>query len=90
MKRSKGTSSKHSRALFSKGRVTVAKLLKTFAPGARARISVNPCFRGAPPLRFNNHMVEVVEKRGNAFEVKIKDGGKEKRLYIKNVHLSSA
>jgi len=90
MKRSKGIYSKHSRALMARGRVSAAKLLKTFAAGSKARIRVNPQFRGAPPLRFNNRTVEVVGKRGGSFEVSVRDGGKGKTFYIRNVHLEPA
>ncbi|MCX6767610.1 MAG: 50S ribosomal protein L21e [Candidatus Micrarchaeota archaeon] len=87
MKRSAGIYSKHSRRLYSRGRITVAKLLKQFPEGSCVRIRINPCFRGGAPLRFNNRAGKVIGKRGNAFEVRIMDGGKEKTFYVKNVHL---
>ncbi len=87
MKRSAGSYSKHSRLLYSRGRVSVAKLLREFPVGSRARIKVNPRFRGAPHLKFNNRTGEIVGKRGNAFAIRIRDGGREKIFFAKNVHL---
>jgi len=90
MKRSSGSYSKHSRRLSARGKVSAAKLLREFPAGTMARIRVNPQYRGAPNLRFNNRTGRIMEKRGNAFGIAVSDGGKQKTIFVKNVHLEPA
>jgi large subunit ribosomal protein L21e len=72
--------------------LSAAAQLRSFSVGARVRIRVNPSVQRGKPntLRFNNRTGVVAAKRGSCFEVKIKDGGKEKTLLLANAHLTPA
>jgi ribosomal protein L21E len=88
MKRSKGSYSKRGRRLKSKGRVAITGFLKQFKAGEHAMIDINPRFKqGRPVLKFNRRMCKIIAKRGNAYEVLVKDLNKEKRLMVSNIHL---
>lgn len=67
---------------------TVNEHLKEFEEGETARIQLNPSINeGRVHVRYHGKNVKVTGKRGDAFEVQVKDGGKTKTLYIKPVHL---
>lgn len=91
MKRSNGINSKHSRNFVSRGKATITRHLHEFKDGDRVRITPDPAFlKGrVSNLRFKNSVGVVKAKRGNAYEVEIKDGGKKKVLLLTNLHLTS-
>jgi large subunit ribosomal protein L21e len=90
MKRSSGKHSKQSRNLTAKKRLPPSKFLKEFKEGQSVLIDVNPMFgKSEPHLRFNHRTGKVVGKRGKSFVVVIKDGNKEKELYLPVVHLKA-
>jgi large subunit ribosomal protein L21e len=67
---------------------TVNEHLKDFDEGETARIQLNPSVtEGRVHVRYHGTNVKVTGKRGAAYEVQVKDGGKTKTLYIKPVHL---
>jgi large subunit ribosomal protein L21e len=67
---------------------TVNDHLKEFEEGETARIQINPSItEGRVHVRYHGTNVEVTGERGDAYEVKLKDGNKTKTLYIKPVHL---
>lgn len=67
---------------------TVNDHLKEFEEGETARIQLNPSVtEGRVHVRYHGKNVKVTGKRGDAYELQVKDGGKTKTLYIKPVHL---
>ena len=67
---------------------TVNDHLKEFEEGETARIQINSSVtEGRVHVRYHGTNVEVTGRRGEAYEVQLKDGGKTKTLYIKPVHL---
>lgn len=67
---------------------TINDHLKTFEEGEKALIKINPSVQeGRVHTRFHGETVEVTGKRGDAYEVEVKDGNKTKNLYIKPIHL---
>lgn len=67
---------------------TVNEHLKEFEEGETARIQLNPSVtEGRVHVRYHGRNVKVTDKRGSAYEVELKDGGKTKTLYVKPVHL---
>lgn len=67
---------------------TVTDHLKQFEEGETARVQINPSVtEGRVHMRYHGKNVEVTGERGDAYEVKFKDGNKTKTLYIKPVHL---
>ena len=67
---------------------TVNKFLKKFEKGQRVALVVDPSSQsGMPFRRFHGLSGEVFGKRGTAYLVKIKDGGKVKTVIAKPEHL---
>lgn len=67
---------------------TVNRFLKTFEIGQKVALVVDSSSqKGMPFRRFHGLIGEVIEKRGSAFLVKIKDGGKVKTVIARPEHL---
>ncbi|MFC2175300.1 50S ribosomal protein L21e [archaeon] len=74
-----------------KGMQPVNQYLQKFAVGDSVHISIvasEP--KGMPFPRFNGRTGVVQGKQGDAYQVKIKDGDKDKLLMIRPVHLKKA
>jgi ribosomal protein L21E len=91
LKKSHGGQVKRSRNTRSAGRLSAAARLRSFPVGARVRIRVNPSAQRGKPntLRFNNRVGVIAAKRGSCFEVRIRDGGTHKTLFLSNAHLET-
>ena len=90
VKRSHGTLSKRSRLLrkrAGKKKLGVTKLLKSFKEGQRVSIDFKSGFSGMPHPRYRGKTGIVIEKRGGAYVVQLRDGNAIKRLIIPAVHL---
>lgn len=71
-----------------RGKISASRLFQEFKVGERVRISHEPAIhKGMPHPRYKNVVGTIVEKRGNAFVVDIKDGKKTKQLISNPVHL---
>jgi large subunit ribosomal protein L21e len=71
-----------------RNKTTVNEHLKEFEEGEKAVIKIDPSTtQGRPHIRFHGRTVTVKGKRGSAFDVEFKDGGKTKQLQIHPVHL---
>lgn len=71
-----------------KGRPSPAKFLKEFEVGDKVVIDVEPSVRrGMPHRRYQGKVGMVVGRRGDAYLVDIKLGGKTKHLIVLSVHL---
>lgn len=69
-------------------KTSVNKRLKEFKMGTKVMIKHDPSEqRGMPFKRFYGKVGTVVNKRGRSYIVKLKDGGKEKELIVRPVHL---
>jgi len=74
-----------------KGMKPVNQYLQEFGVGDSVHIALVPSEpAGMPYPRFNGRTGVVVAKQGNAYKIKLKDGGKEKLLLITPVHLKKA
>ena len=74
-----------------KGMKPVNQYLQVFAAGDKVHISIvasEP--KGMPYPRYNGRTGVVEGRQGNAYKVKIRDGGKDKVLLINSVHLKKA
>jgi len=90
VRRSRGLRS-GTRKKLAGGRFSIAEALQDFKPNDQVIIKVNPSVhRGMPQPRFQGRLATVVEKRGNAFVVEIKDGNKTKQLISKPEHLRAS
>jgi large subunit ribosomal protein L21e len=67
---------------------TVNDKLKEFEEGEKALIKVDSSVQeGRPHMRFHGVSADVIGKRGDAYEVEFKDGGKKKTLQVNPAHL---
>ncbi len=90
--RSKGgrqkTRKKLRRRASEKGKIFIKKFLQEFQVGDRVVIKPDPSYqKGMPFRRFIGKAGVVIGKRGRAYEIKIKDGRKEKLIISHPVHL---
>lgn len=83
-----GTRNKFSRG--QRDRTTINEHLKDFEEGEKVRIHMNASVpEGRVHHRYQGEAAEVVGKRGDAYKLKVKDGNKEKQLFLKPVHLKA-
>ncbi len=89
MRASKGFRRGTRRRLKNKGhRLTVNERLKELEKGKKVCIVINPSVHDAMPHpRYQGKFGEVVDKRGKAYLVNIKDGGKTKTIISYPEHL---
>jgi len=72
------------------GRVAINRFLKEFKIGERVVIDIDSYSQqGVPFRRFQGLSGTVIEKRGKAYIVEIKDGGKTKQIIAKPEHLKT-
>lgn len=71
-----------------RGKIRISLALQSFKPGEKVVIGIEPAFhQGMPFKRFIGKVGEVVNKRGKCYEVKVRDGGKEKIVIVHPIHL---
>ncbi len=88
MKGSKGKMQGTRRKLKKKEDVAPNEYLKEFEVGERVQIDVEPSSHsGMPDPKFQGRVAEVVGTEGDTYLLKFKDGGKEKKIKVKPVHL---
>ncbi|MDP6627144.1 MAG: 50S ribosomal protein L21e [Methanopyri archaeon] len=70
-----------------KGKVTVNQLLRTFEVGDRAAVTIEPSVhKGMPHPKFQGRTGTIVEKRGDSYVLRLKDGNKIKDIIGRAVH----
>lgn len=92
MRRSKGTRQGTRKILRKKpqdrGAIPITKSLQEFEEGEKARIKIEPSIhKGQPHRRFQGKIGTIEGTQGEAFVVKVKDGGKEKKVITRPEHL---
>ena len=92
VKRSGGYLNKYSRKLKAKRRLTVNDFIKSFEVGDKVYIDPVPYYKRGqiPHKRYKGKVGVVVEKRGNAYVVEVKIGGKVFKPIILPLHLRAA
>jgi large subunit ribosomal protein L21e len=75
--------------MVAKSRPKPSEFLKQFAVGDRVHVVMKPNIksRGYPYVKFAGATGEVIEKRGNAYLVRISDKDAKKTLILNPVHL---
>jgi len=69
-------------------RAPITKFLQEFEIGQKVAIVQEPSsFKGMPFSRFKGMVGEIIEKRGRAYVVKVKVGGKIKKVISRPEHL---
>ncbi len=74
-----------------KGKVPLSQYFQILNEGDKVNLKVNPTIqKGRFFPRFHGKTGTITGKKGFCYEVKIKDGGKEKTLYVHPIHLKKA
>ena len=77
---------KHKR-LRSKGKISFSRYFQKFKPGDAVAVIRELSIKFGYPKKLQGRTGKVIEKRGAAYEVEIKDLNKPKRYLIKPIHL---
>lgn len=82
------TRQKLSKNIHTKGKVRISSFLQEFNKGDQVALTVEPAYqKGQYYLRFHGKTGVVSGKRGECYEIKIKDFNKEKMVVVHPVHL---
>jgi large subunit ribosomal protein L21e len=83
-----GTRRKLSKGPRERGKVSINDFLQKFDIGNMVLIKPEPAYhKGMPYKRFFGKRAKVIEKRGKAYIVELKDGNKTKQLICSPIHL---
>ncbi len=84
----KGTRKKLRKKRRERGKFSISRFLAEYEEGTKVVISPEPSFhKGMPFRRFIGKIGTVIGRRGRSYIVKIRDGGKDKILFIHPAHL---
>lgn len=73
------------------GKTPITDFIRQFNIGDKVVIDINSSsHRGMPFKRFQGLLGLVLERRGNAYVLEIKDGNKPKKVIAKPEHLKAA
>lgn len=71
-----------------KGKISLTRFFMPFKVGERAQLSAEPAVqKSLYHRRFHGRSGIVTAKRGACYELKLKDGNKEKMVIVHPVHL---
>ena len=74
-----------------RGKISLSNYFQSFNVGDRVSLGAEPAVqKGSYNFRFMGKAGVIIGKRGNCYEVSIKDGGKEKMLIVHPIHLRTA
>ena len=80
--------SKMTKPIREKGKISLTKYFAKFTEGDSVVLKAEPAVqKGLYHMRFHGKRGLVEKKRGNCYEVAIKDGSKRKVLLVHPVHL---
>ena len=83
--RSRKILSRHPRE---RGKIPITPRLIDYQPGDYVDIIINPAVhKGMPHRRFHGKTGRIIGKRGRAYIVEVRDGGKIKTLIVRPDHL---
>ncbi len=82
------TRHKLKRAQNDKGKLSLSRYFQTFEAGEQVGLKINSSVaKGQFFPRFHGRCGTIKGKRGRCYEVQIRDGSKEKSLYVHAIHL---
>lgn len=74
-----------------KGKIIVHRYIQTFEEGDKVLLKATPqVMKGLYFMRYHGRIGEIKGKRGKCYEVAIRNGGKQKTLVIRPIHLRKA
>lgn len=92
MRRSKGYRSK-TRALLRKrprerGKIGLSRLLRTFNPGDKVTIRIDPSVhKGMPHRRYHGRIGTVKERRGRSYVIEVAEGKQTRTVIARPEHV---
>ena len=92
MSKSKGFRKK-TRSLLKKkprerGKLGLSRLLRSYMPGEKVVIKIDPSVhKGMPHRRYQGRVGVIVSKRGRAYEVSVTQGDAVKEIIVRPEHL---
>jgi large subunit ribosomal protein L21e len=95
VKRSKGYRSK-TRTLLRKrprerGKIGLSRILRTYLPGEKVTIIIEPSVhKGMPHRRYHGRVGVIHEKRGKSYIVHVEMGGHTKQIIARPEHITPA
>ena len=94
MRKSHGFKSRHTRFRLRKrrirdrGKYSLGRILQKYEVGDVVDIIIDPSVPQAQPhYRFHGKTGKIIETRGRAFIISVKDGNKEKTLITRKEHM---
>ncbi|MBW2969544.1 50S ribosomal protein L21e [Candidatus Woesearchaeota archaeon] len=83
-----GTRKLFSKSPRTKGKISLTKYFMPYKTGDKAVLCAEPAVqKNLYHQRFHGKTGVVIGKRGNCYEIKLRDGGKEKMVIVHPVHL---
>lgn len=74
-----------------RGLSPITRVFQEFEVGDKASVSLDPSMhKGMPHVRFHGKTGTVTGKRGDAYLLDIRDGGKMKKIIVRPEHLRKA
>lgn len=72
-----------------KGKISLSKYFQVFGADQRVSLKINPAVsKGQFFRRFHGYTGTITGKmKGSCYEITIRDGGKDKLLYVHPIHL---
>jgi large subunit ribosomal protein L21e len=82
------TRSKLRKNVRAKGKISIRRFLQQFEVNDQVNLVAEPAIQnGMHHPRFQGKSGIITGKKGEAYEVTIKDGGMKKKLYVYPIHL---
>lgn len=75
------------KSMRERGKFSLTSFFQKFKPGDSVAVVRNLSFSLGYPKRIQGRTGKVIDKRGSAYHVEIKDLNKPKRYIIKPIHL---
>jgi large subunit ribosomal protein L21e len=86
-----GTRRKLSKHPRDRGKVSIRRFLQKFKVGDAVIVAPEPAYhKGMPHKRYFGDRAKVVQQRGSAYVVQVRDGNKKKMLVCAPIHLKRA
>ncbi len=82
------TRRKFKKNIRAKGKISIKRYLQEFKAGDKIALSAESSLhKGMYFPRFHGKIGVILEKRGNCYEIMIKDHNKEKKVIVHPIHL---
>lgn len=71
-----------------RGKIALGRLLISYAPGQKVKISINPAIhKGMPHRRYHGRIGVVAEKRGRSYVIEVATGKTPRSIIARPEHI---